>query len=63
VALQLSLSDLNLVYACIKDKTLMIDVEAREISDKDLQAGLRFAHTEVTFIVITCLTLFIIECY
>ncbi|KAK2365540.1 Polyribonucleotide nucleotidyltransferase 2, mitochondrial [Trifolium repens] len=43
---ELSLSDLNLVYACIKDKTLMIDVEAREISDKDLQAGLRFAHTE-----------------
>jgi polyribonucleotide nucleotidyltransferase len=63
VALQLGLSDLNLVYTCIKDKTLMISVEAREIPDKDLQAGLRFAHTDVTFIVITCLTLFIIEWY
>lgn len=46
--LQLSLSDLNLIYACTKDKTLMIDVQAREISDKDLEAGLRLAHPEVT---------------
>lgn len=45
--LQLSLSDLNLVYACTKDKTLMIDVQAREISEKDLEAGLRLAHPEV----------------
>ncbi|KAL2563811.1 hypothetical protein AAZV13_19G005500 [Glycine max] len=43
---QLKLSDLNLVYACTKDKTLMIDVQAREISDKDLEAGLRLAHPE-----------------
>lgn len=43
---ELSLSDLNLIYACTKDKTLMIDVQAREISEKDLQAGLRFAHPE-----------------
>lgn len=46
--LQLSLSDLNLVYACTKNKTLMMDVQAREISEKDLEAGLRLAHTEVT---------------
>lgn len=46
--LQLNLSDLNLVYACTKDKTLMIDVQAREISEKDLEAGLRLAHPEVT---------------
>ncbi|XP_015879324.2 polyribonucleotide nucleotidyltransferase 2, mitochondrial [Ziziphus jujuba] len=43
---ELSLSDLNLVYACTKDKTLMIDVQAREISEKDLEAGLRLAHPE-----------------
>ncbi|KAL5540637.1 hypothetical protein UlMin_043212 [Ulmus minor] len=43
---ELCLSDLNLVYACTKDKTLMIDVQAREISEKDLKAGLRFAHPE-----------------
>lgn len=43
---ELSLSDLNLVYACTKDKTLMIDVQAREISERDLKAGLRLAHPE-----------------
>ncbi|GMH24217.1 hypothetical protein Nepgr_026060 [Nepenthes gracilis] len=43
---ELSLGDLNLVYACTKDKTLMIDVQAREISEKDLAAGLRLAHSE-----------------
>ncbi|MBA0557452.1 hypothetical protein Golob_014521 [Gossypium lobatum] len=43
---QLSLSDLNLVYACTRDKTLMIDVQAREITEKDLEAGLRLAHPE-----------------
>ncbi|GMN42544.1 hypothetical protein TIFTF001_011747 [Ficus carica] len=43
---ELCLSDLNLVYACTKDKTLMIDVQAREISEKDLEAGLRLAHPE-----------------
>ncbi|KAL2453977.1 Polyribonucleotide nucleotidyltransferase 2 [Abeliophyllum distichum] len=44
--MQLSLSDLNLVYACTRDKTLMIDVQAREISEKDLEAALRLAHPE-----------------
>ncbi|CAI0430355.1 unnamed protein product [Linum tenue] len=43
---ELILSDLNLVYACTKDKTLMIDVQAREITEKDLEAGLRMAHPE-----------------
>ncbi|XP_042456939.1 polyribonucleotide nucleotidyltransferase 2, mitochondrial-like [Zingiber officinale] len=43
---ELSLSDLNLVYACTKDRTLMIDVQAREITEKDLQAGLKLAHPE-----------------
>lgn len=46
--MQLSLSDLNLVYACTRDKTLMIDVQAREISENDLEAGLRLAHPEVS---------------
>ncbi|KAJ8623923.1 hypothetical protein MRB53_032453 [Persea americana] len=43
---ELSLSDLNLVYACTRHKTLMIDVQAREISERDLEAGLRLAHPE-----------------
>lgn len=63
MALQLGLSDLNLVYACTKDKTLMIDVQAREISDKDLEAGLRLAHPEVTSKFVACLTLLVIEHY
>ena len=45
--LQLGLSDLNLVYACSRDKTLMIDVQAREITERDLQAGMKLAHSEV----------------
>ncbi|RZR81562.1 hypothetical protein BHM03_00007811 [Ensete ventricosum] len=45
--IRLSLSDLNLVYACTMDRTLMIDVQAREISEKDLEAGLKLAHLEV----------------
>ncbi|XP_022152158.1 polyribonucleotide nucleotidyltransferase 2, mitochondrial [Momordica charantia] len=43
---ELNLSDLNLVYACTREKTLMIDVQAREITEKDLEAGLRLAHPE-----------------
>ncbi|KAJ8546348.1 hypothetical protein K7X08_018931 [Anisodus acutangulus] len=43
---ELSISDLNLVYACTRDKTLMMDVQAREISEKDLEAALRLAHPE-----------------
>ncbi|KAK9691580.1 hypothetical protein RND81_09G205700 [Saponaria officinalis] len=43
---ELCLSDLNLVYACNKDKTLMIDVQAREISEKDLKDAMRLAHSE-----------------
>ncbi|XP_020589440.1 polyribonucleotide nucleotidyltransferase 2, mitochondrial isoform X2 [Phalaenopsis equestris] len=43
---ELSMSDLNLVYACTRDKTLMIDVQAREITEKDLEAALNLAHPE-----------------
>ncbi|OVA19859.1 Exoribonuclease [Macleaya cordata] len=43
---ELSMSDLNLVYACTRDKTMMIDVQAREISERDLEAALRLAHPE-----------------
>uniref|UniRef100_M1A8G6 polyribonucleotide nucleotidyltransferase n=1 Tax=Solanum tuberosum TaxID=4113 RepID=M1A8G6_SOLTU len=43
---ELSISDLNLVYACTREKTLMIDVQAREIFVKDLEAALRLAHPE-----------------
>jgi hypothetical protein len=50
-ALQLGLSDLNLIYACSRDKTLMIDVQAREITERDLQAGMKLAHSEVIFFI------------
>ncbi|EOA22483.1 hypothetical protein CARUB_v10003135mg [Capsella rubella] len=43
---ELSSSDLNLIYACTRDKTMMIDVQSREISEKDLAAALRLAHPE-----------------
>ena len=59
--MQLSVSDLNLVYACTRDKTLMIDVQAREISEKDLEAGLRLAHPEVISKLVIYLSLSIIE--
>lgn len=49
---QLNMSDLNLVYACTRDKTLMIDVQAREISEKDLEAALRLAHPEVSYLLL-----------
>lgn len=45
---QLNVSDLNLVYACTRDKTLMMDVQARQISERDLEAALRLAHPEVS---------------
>ncbi|CAA7031392.1 unnamed protein product [Microthlaspi erraticum] len=43
---ELSSSDLNLIYACTRVKTMMIDVQAREITEKDLAAALRQAHPE-----------------
>nr|XP_043606853.1 polyribonucleotide nucleotidyltransferase 2, mitochondrial isoform X2 [Erigeron canadensis] len=43
---ELNMSDLNLVYACTRDKTLMLDVQAHEISERDLEAAFRFAHPE-----------------
>uniref|UniRef100_A0A7N0U2G6 Polyribonucleotide nucleotidyltransferase 2, mitochondrial n=1 Tax=Kalanchoe fedtschenkoi TaxID=63787 RepID=A0A7N0U2G6_KALFE len=43
---ELKLSDLNLIYACTQDKTLMIDVQASGITEKDLQAALKLAHPE-----------------
>ncbi|KAK1423270.1 hypothetical protein QVD17_18567 [Tagetes erecta] len=43
---ELNLSDLNLVYACTRDKTLMLDVYAHEISERDLEAAFRFAHPQ-----------------
>lgn len=55
-AVQLGLSDLNLIYACSRDKTLMIDVQAREITERDLQAGMKLAHSEVIFFVFLLFT-------
>jgi polyribonucleotide nucleotidyltransferase len=43
---ELSLSDLNLIYSCTHDKTLMIETQAREISNTDLIDALHLAHRE-----------------
>eukprot|EP00249_Psilotum_nudum_P016788 c25988_g1_i1 orf=158-3031(+) len=43
---ELSESDLNLVYACTADKTVMIETQAREISNNDLKAAFYLAHEE-----------------
>lgn len=61
--LQLNLSDLNLIYACTREKTLMIDVQAREITEKDLEAGLRLAHPEVSDGEFNSARFFVSDCY
>ncbi|KAI3877703.1 hypothetical protein MKW98_020184 [Papaver atlanticum] len=43
---ELKLSDLDLVYTCTQDKTLMVDVQAQEVSERDLKAALQLAHSE-----------------
>ncbi|MCL7027637.1 hypothetical protein MKW94_014439 [Papaver nudicaule] len=43
---ELERSVLNLVYACTRDKTLVVDAQAYEISERDLEAALRLAHKE-----------------
>lgn len=43
---ELSLSDLNLVYSCTRDKTLMIETQAREITNNDLIDALHLSHSE-----------------
>lgn len=45
---ELALSDLNLVYACTMEKTVMIETQAREISNQDYTAALHLAHAEAT---------------
>lgn len=44
----LALSDLNLVYACTMEKTVMIETQAREITNQDYIAALHLAHAEAT---------------
>ncbi|CAN8299813.1 unnamed protein product [Cochlearia groenlandica] len=43
---ELILSDLNLVYACTRDYTMMIEGHAREIPNEDAKAALMLAHAE-----------------
>eukprot|EP00250_Pteridium_aquilinum_P003497 c13815_g1_i1 orf=897-3683(-) len=43
---ELTLSDLNLIYACTTDKTIMMETQAREISNNDLKSAFQLAHTE-----------------
>jgi polyribonucleotide nucleotidyltransferase len=44
-------SDLELVYAGTRDKMLMMEGEAQEISDADMVAALKFAHAAIVAIV------------
>ncbi|KAI5075919.1 hypothetical protein GOP47_0009995 [Adiantum capillus-veneris] len=45
---ELAVSDLNLVYACTVDKTIMMETQAREITNNDLKDALQLAHAEAT---------------
>ena len=45
---ELAESDLNLVYACTAEKTLMIETQAREITNQDYTAALHLAHAEAS---------------
>ncbi|KAI3848667.1 hypothetical protein MKX03_024480 [Papaver bracteatum] len=46
VNLELGCADIDLIYACTRDKTVMVDVQAQEITEKDLEAALKLAHQE-----------------
>lgn len=41
-------SDINFLYACTTEKTLMIDLQGSEISEIDLAIIINFAHQEVS---------------
>lgn len=43
---ELAECDLSLTYACTETKTMMIEAQAREITNKDLIAALKLAHEE-----------------
>ncbi|CAI5535846.1 unnamed protein product [Closterium sp. Naga37s-1] len=43
---QLASSDLSLVYACTQEHAVMMEVQAREISNEDMAAALHLAHAE-----------------
>jgi len=47
-----------LFNACSRDKSLMIYVQACEITERDLQAGMKLAHSEVIFYILY----FLIHC-
>ncbi|XP_002976027.2 polyribonucleotide nucleotidyltransferase 2, mitochondrial isoform X2 [Selaginella moellendorffii] len=44
----LSGSDLNLIYSCTAERSLMIETQAREITNKDFTAALKLAHSEAS---------------
>jgi len=48
---QMRESDLELVYAGTRDKMLMMEGEAKEISDEDMVAALKFAHAAIVPII------------
>ncbi|KAI3868594.1 hypothetical protein MKW92_045871 [Papaver armeniacum] len=43
---ELPCCDIDLIYACTRDKTLMVDVQAQEVTEEDLEVALRLAHQE-----------------
>ncbi|KAI3901317.1 hypothetical protein MKW92_024632 [Papaver armeniacum] len=43
---ELPCCDIDLIYACTRDKTLMVDVQAQEVTEEDLEVALSLAHQE-----------------
>ncbi|KAI3848665.1 hypothetical protein MKX03_024478 [Papaver bracteatum] len=43
---ELACCDIDLIYACTRDKVLMVDLQAQEVTEEDLALGLRLAHQE-----------------
>ncbi|XP_026441136.1 polyribonucleotide nucleotidyltransferase 2, mitochondrial-like [Papaver somniferum] len=43
---ELACCDIDLIYACTRDKTLMVDVQANDVVEEDLEVALRLAHQE-----------------
>ncbi|KAI3858467.1 hypothetical protein MKX03_014827 [Papaver bracteatum] len=43
---ELPCCDINLIYACTRDKAIVVDVQVQEVSEEDLASALRLAHQD-----------------
>ncbi|RZC85018.1 hypothetical protein C5167_047801 [Papaver somniferum] len=43
---ELACCNIDWIYACTRDKALMVDIQAQEVTQEDLELGLRLAHQE-----------------